>query len=87
MKGLFIFRRDFRLTDNTALIAASRECKNIYTIFIFTPEQVTDRNKFKSDIAVKFMIGALSELAKDIRQKGGQLYTFSGKMRTSWASV
>jgi deoxyribodipyrimidine photo-lyase len=79
MKGLFIFRRDFRLTDNTALIAASRECKNIYTIFIFTPEQVTDRNKFKSDIAVKFMIGALSELAKDIRQKGGQLYTFFGQ--------
>ena len=24
MKGLFIFRRDFRLTDNTALLKASK---------------------------------------------------------------
>jgi len=79
MKGLFIFRRDFRLTDNTALIKASKECEKIYTIFIFTPEQVTDKNRFKSDIAVNFMINALEELGKEIRNKGGQLVTLFGE--------
>lgn len=81
-KGLFIFRRDFRLTDNTALLKAVKECDKIYTIFIFTPEQVTDKNKFKSDIAVAFMIGALRELAKDIRKKGGQLVSVFGDNNT-----
>jgi deoxyribodipyrimidine photo-lyase len=79
MKGLFIFRRDFRLTDNTALLKASKECDKIYTIFVFTPEQVTDKNRFKSDIAIAFMIGALGELGKEIRQKGGQLFTLFGE--------
>ena len=46
MKGLFIFRRDLRLSDNTALLKACKECDKVYTIFIFTPEQVTDKNKF-----------------------------------------
>ena len=79
MKGLFIFRRDFRLTDNTALLKACKECDKIYTIFVFTPEQVTDQNKFKSNISVAFMISALQELARVIRLKGGQLITLFGK--------
>ncbi len=79
MKGLFIFRRDLRLTDNTALLRACKECDKIYTIFVFTPEQVTDINKFKSDISIAFMISGLTELAKEIRLKGGQLKTLFGK--------
>lgn len=79
MKGLFIFRRDLRITDNTALLEASKDCEKVYTIFVFTPEQVTDKNRFKSDISVAFMIGALGELAKEIRKKGGQLVTLFGE--------
>ena len=79
MKGLFIFRRDLRLTDNTGLIKASQECEKVYTVFIFTPEQVTEKNRFKSDISVKFMIEALGELSKEIRSKGGQLVTLFGE--------
>ena len=78
MKGLIIFRRDFRTVDNTALIEASRLCDEIYTIFVFTPEQVSDKNKFKSDPAVGFMIGALKELDKQLGAKGGKLLTFYG---------
>ena len=59
--GLMIFRRDFRLDDNTALLEASKICDKIYTIFIFTPEQVTERNSFKSNTAVSFMIKSLME--------------------------
>jgi len=79
MKGLFIFRRDLRLTDNTALLKASKECDKVYTVFIFTPEQVTDKNRFKSDISIAFMISALGELSKEIRKKGGQLITLFGE--------
>lgn len=50
--GLFIFRRDFRVIDNVGLNLANSICKKIYPIFIFTPEQVTGANKFKSDNSV-----------------------------------
>ena len=77
--GLFIFRRDLRIVDNKGLILASSKCKNLYTVFIFTPEQVTSANKFKSDNAVHFMIESLQDLSADISKKGGHLYTFYGK--------
>ena len=44
--GLFIFRRDLRIQDNRGLKLLNDECENIYTIFIFTPEQVGNTNKF-----------------------------------------
>jgi len=76
--GLFIFRRDLRIIDNTALIHLSNHCENIYTIFIFTPEQVGKENKYKSDNAVLFMIESLMDLHTEIKKKGGELYTFYG---------
>ena len=79
MRGLFIFRRDFRCIDNTALLRACKECEQVYTVFIFTPEQVTSKNKFKSDIAVKFMISSLNELKRDISVLGGKLVTLYGE--------
>ena len=81
-KGLFIFRRDFRITDNTALIQASKDCDKVFTVFVFTPEQVTDKNKFKSDISIAFMIRALGELTREIRRKGGNLVTLFGENNT-----
>ena len=79
MKGLMIFRRDFRTVDNTALIEASRLCDEVHTIFVFTPEQVSNKNKFKSVPAVAFMISALKELDKQLVKKGGKLLTFYGE--------
>lgn len=77
--GLFIFRRDLRIIDNKGLLEAMSNCKHVYTVFIFTPEQVTSANKFKSDNAVQFMIESLQDLASEISKKGGHLYTFYGK--------
>jgi len=77
--GLFIFRRDFRIIDNNGLNLLNTKCKNIFTIFIFTPEQVTNANKFKSDNAVQFMIESLQDLSLSINKNGGKLYTFYGK--------
>jgi deoxyribodipyrimidine photo-lyase len=76
--GLFIFRRDLRIIDNNGLNFLSELCNNIYTIFIFTPEQVGSGNKYKSDNAVQFMIESLEDLASVIKKEGGHLYTFYG---------
>jgi deoxyribodipyrimidine photo-lyase len=77
--GLFIFRRDLRIIDNIGLNFANTLCKNIYTIFIFTPEQVSNANSFKSDNAVQFMIESLDDLQSNIRKMGGNLLCFYGK--------
>ena len=77
-KGLFIFYRDLRIIDNTTLIELNRLCKSIITIFIFTPEQVTSENKFKSKNSVQFMIESLADLEKTIQSKNGKLHIFFG---------
>ena len=76
--GLFIFRRDFRIIDNVGLNLANSLCKRVYPVFIFTPEQVTSANKFKSDNAVQFMIESLQDLSSQISKMGGKLVCFYG---------
>lgn len=76
--GLFIFRRDLRTIDNTTLHFLSTICKQVYTIFIFTPEQVSSSNKYKSNNAVQFMIESLSDLESSISNQGGKLHLFYG---------
>jgi len=77
-KGLFIFHRDFRIYDNKGLIEASKHCDQLYTCFIFTPEQVTNKNDFRSQNSIQFMIESLTELRKDIKNIGGNLYIYYG---------
>ena len=77
--GLFIFRRDLRIIDNKGLNYISEMCNHVYTIFIFTPEQIGPNNKYKSDNSVQFMIESLENLSHMIKQKRGHLYTFYGE--------
>ncbi len=71
--SIFIFRRDFRIKDNTAWnemiknneISIAKQI--IYPIFIFTPEQISSENSYKSDNSVQFMIESLLELNKEIK--------------------
>lgn len=74
-RGLFIFRRDYRVVDNIGLNLANSRCANIYPVFIFTPEQVGSGNQYKSDNAVQFMINSLSDLNK---QTGNKLSCYYG---------
>lgn len=76
--GLFVFHRDFRLVDNVGLFSALEICSRVYTAFIFTPEQVTSKNKYKSANCVQFMIEALEDLAAEIRGRGGVLICLYG---------
>ena len=85
--GLFIFRRDLRVIDNLCLNLLAEMCNNIYTIFIFTPEQVGNANDYKSNSSVQFMIESLENLSFDIKKHGGHLHTFYGNNRQIIGSV
>jgi deoxyribodipyrimidine photo-lyase len=77
IKSIFIFRRDFRLFDNTSLIKCSIESDEVYPIFIFTPEQI-NFNKFKSNNAIQFMIESLDYLNKKLKKRNSKLHIFYG---------
>ncbi len=74
---IFIFRRDFRLHDNTGLNWAIKNCQNIIPIFIFTPEQIKN-NKYFSENAVQFMIESLKDLNKNLKKYDSKLHIFQG---------
>ena len=77
--NLFIFHRDLRLFDNTALIKQIKAVGNVTPVFIFPPQQIDPKvNKYFSHNSVQFMIESLKELAKEIENHGGRLYFFKG---------
>ena len=77
--GIFIFTRSLRLSDNLPLFKALKECKKVLPIFILNPEQITEKNKYNSKVAVKFMIESLEILDKDLKKKGSKLFMFFGE--------
>jgi deoxyribodipyrimidine photo-lyase len=77
--GIFIFTRDLRLEDNTTLLKALSECKEVLPIFIFNPDQITDKNKYKSNNSIQFMIESLEELNKELNQMSSRLFYFYGQ--------
>jgi deoxyribodipyrimidine photo-lyase len=78
-KSLFIFHRSLRLDDNHGLHEALKESKYVIPIFIFTPEQITTENKYRSINAITFMIDALKNLNDSIQIFRSKLYIFYGK--------
>ena len=67
--SIFIFRRDYRFIDNIGLNECIKKSKKIYPVFIFTPEQISNKNKYKSSTSVEFLIQSLSELNKECGNK------------------
>ncbi|AFX92445.1 deoxyribodipyrimidine photolyase [Megavirus courdo11] len=64
--SIHIFRRDLRLEDNTSLLLALQESKYVIPLFIFTPTQVSEKNKLKSSNSIQFMIESLYDLNSQI---------------------
>jgi len=85
--GIFIFRRDLRIQDNIGLHKLSLICKKIIPIFIFTPEQITEQNKFRSKNAIQFMVESLDDLAGNLSIHKSGLYCFMGENTTVIQSV
>jgi len=78
-KAIFIFHRSLRLIDNLGLIEALKMSDHVIPIFIFTPEQITSKNQFRSVNAIKFMVDCLKDLDQSLRHSGSKLYMFYGK--------
>jgi len=76
--AIFIFRRDLRIEDNTALIQASLEADVVVPCFIIDPRQVDEMNSYRSLNAIQFMREALISLQERIRKNGGYLYIMQG---------
>lgn len=75
--SLFVFRRDLRLEDNTALIAALNHSDDVLPCFILDPRQI-QKNSYKSDHCITFMVQSLYDLHEQLKHKSGRLYLFYG---------
>ena len=81
---IFIFRRDFRLCDNSAFIKCLRDTldkktsdhrENILPIFIYNDDQIDDKkNAYFSNNAMQFLVESIQYLEQEIKQMGGKLY-------------
>ena len=81
---LFVFRRDHRVHDNTALIETIKRANanswKILPAFIFNPRQVDPTlNAYYSSNCVQFMTESLRDLQKQLEQVDGKLYCFHGE--------
>jgi deoxyribodipyrimidine photo-lyase len=86
MVHVFLFHRDLRLDDNTALIQLARTAAaspgpgaHILPIFIFPPEQIEPaKNPYFSHPSVQFMCQSLDDLEAQLKHLGSHLYCFKG---------
>ncbi|WP_135611086.1 deoxyribodipyrimidine photo-lyase [Methanococcoides sp. AM1] len=77
-RSLFIFRRDLRVDDNTALINALQSSVEVIPCFIFDPRQKED-NRYFSQNAFQFMVESLKDLRSQLKKRNGDLHIFYGK--------
>ena len=78
---IHIFRRDYRLYDNTTLIEACKTHSLVIPIFIFTNKQIDHKqNPFRSDNSVQFLCSSLQDLDQQLHKenKHSKLYIFFG---------
>lgn len=66
-RSLFIFRQDLRIHDNTGLIKAIKESKEIIPVFIFDTN-VLDTFP-KHDKRLSFLVDALKQLDADLHKR------------------
>jgi len=75
--SLFLFRRDLRLTDNTALNAALRSSVQVIAGFVLDDRQIQP-HPYQSQPALQFMRESLSDLAIQCKAINAELNVFQG---------
>ncbi|MGZ8241115.1 MAG: cryptochrome/photolyase family protein [Methylobacter sp.] len=70
--SLFIFRRDLRIQDNTALNEALRLSQQVIPCFIFDPRQIQP-HPYQSKPAMRFMLQSINDLERQLQAMGGKL--------------
>ena len=73
--SLFLFNRDIRLRDNTALINALENSNNVMCAYIFDDANIDLENNSKYKL---FLKNSLIDLKTEIEKIGGRLYLFKG---------
>ena len=74
---IHIFRRDYRLEDNTTLIEACKTHDFVLPIFIFTQKQIDkNKNPYRSDNCLQFLCYSLQDLDKQLHSKNSNLTVF-----------
>jgi deoxyribodipyrimidine photo-lyase len=76
--SLFIFRRDLRVDDNTALNQALELSEEVLACFIFDPRLADEKRKHFNHNAFQFLLKCLEDLKRQVRTRGGYLFLFSG---------
>lgn len=70
--SLFVFRRDLRVHDNTALNEALRISGQVLPCFIFDPRQI-EPHPYQSKPALHFMLQSISDLQQQLQTAGARL--------------
>lgn len=80
-RSAFIFRRDFRLYDNTGLINCLKSSTIVYPCFIFDERQIDRaKNEYFSDNCVQFMIESLRDLDQQLEAHQSRIFVFYGNI-------
>ena len=78
-RSLFIFRRDLRLRDNTALIEAAKRSDEIVPVFIFDPRQAGPANQYFGANAFQFLLESIEDLEAQVAKRRGTLFSLRGE--------
>lgn len=70
--ALYIFRRDLRLHDNSALNAALNASQQVLPAFIFDPIQIQP-HPYQSKPGLHFMVQAIVDLQQQLNEQGANL--------------
>ncbi|MGZ4953857.1 MAG: cryptochrome/photolyase family protein, partial [Methylobacter sp.] len=70
--SLFIFRRDLRVQDNSALLEALRLSEQVIPCFIFDPRQI-EPYPYQSKPGLQFMVESIYDLQQQLQSAGGTL--------------
>ena len=75
-KTIYWFRRDLRITDNTALSAASRQAEHVVPVYVLGEWKLNHR--WTGANRQHFLCGCLAALENDLRTIGGRLVLRQG---------
>jgi len=77
--SVFLFRRDLRLHDNTALIEACENSETVVPCFLLDRLLLEkDSERYRPNL-IQFMFESLRELNKSLESRGSRLYLFDGE--------
>lgn len=79
------FRRDLRLNDNTALLAATAAHEQVIPVYIISDWR--ESHRWTGPPRQEFLCGSLAELAQAIERKGGRLIFRRGAADTELAKL